>query len=116
MDKILTPADAPLVAMTLRDGDNALFTFSVDNVFVYTMFIAPTHKPLSLINAGGNATHGRFIAGLLYLGSCFHFDPMYEQHASYIGEKLGLRDKDAKAVTAMLNAVFAEYRGFANNA
>ncbi len=99
--------DAPMLAEKLNDGRPIIFSFSNDETNAYVISITPNMEKMGVMPFGGNPT-GRFGVGVLRRGF-FHFDlNRKELYPDYVGEKLGLAEYDAEAVTKMLNAIRTE--------
>ncbi len=102
-------SDAPMLARKVKNGENIIFSFSLDRVSSYIMLITGTFTKIGVMPFGGNPV-GSYCVSLLYHGFYYFDFDVGDVHKSYIAEKLRLDESAAKDVAEMLNAIGFELR------
>lgn len=106
MDKFGTCGldDASMLANIIKNGDSALFSFSLDQVEAYVLSVSKISMKIGVMPFGGNPV-GYYGVSVLYRGF-YYFDLVGNGlDPGYVGEKLGLEKKAAHDITQILNSI-----------
>lgn len=95
--------DARFIADHINNGNNVVFSYSLQNESAFVISIFPCFTALNHLSYG--QPFGRIFVGIMFKGY-FHFDPNKIQFPDYIMEKLGLAESEAIPVCDLLNAIF----------